>query len=337
MQSTHLQNPSDSLIDRKAKYTCMGCRLKFETADLQRTHFKTEWHLYNLKRKVCKLDLIDLDSFNKIHSAATAASINSSQQLKPQPAIQHNKPPDTVEPQDDDAESEWEDEEVLDGDDLLDEDYDEDEAEAMLARVVKSDTCLFCDKKSNSISSNVIHMNLMHGFFIPEEQYVIDLDGLLEYLGFKVGAGCTCIWCNKQFSTLHGVRLHMVHKDHCKVYFNQEKAVEEFKEFYDYSMQEIIPMKSLSQIELPRRLNKQHSRRVAQHQALGNSDSRALVKAKTSSSSRDLVPKVNGTLQRTSAVYQAKKFNAARAKTLLRIGMTNNNAMRGRLRNQNPI
>lgn len=337
MQSTQTQFLGPNSPEKKGKYTCMGCRLKFETAELQRSHFKTEWHLYNLKRKVCKLEPIDLDSFNKIQSVAT--SMNASQQANiKKPIAQHIKQAEPVAQQDDDdAASEWEDEEVLDEEDLLDEDYDEDEAEEMLARVVKPDTCLFCDKKSNDANSNVIHMNLMHGFFVPEEQYVIDLDGLLEYLGFKVGAGCTCIWCNKQFSSLHGVRLHMLYKDHCKIYFNQDKAVEEFKEFYDYSMQEVIPMKSLSQLELPRRLNRQHLRRVAQHQAIGSSNSKALVKAKSPSTAKELVAKKNGTLLRTSAVYQAKKFNAARAKTLLKIGMTHNNAMRGRLRNQNPI
>lgn len=203
---------------------------------------------------------------------------------------------------------------------------DYDEIEEMLSRVVPRDTCLFCNKQSPNIKNNVTHMNLMHGFFIPEEQYLIDLKGMLEYLGFKVGAGLTCLWCNKQFTSLHGVRLHMLYKDHCKIFFDQQKATDEFKEFYDYSTQEVIPMKPIKDLAIPRR----RSERYNEH--------RALVSAKTYKSKQLIVAQKNPSI--VAGTYQSKsinKFNAQRAKTILRIGMGNNNAMRGRIRQQNPI
>jgi len=36
-------------------YTCFACRVIFEEADTQRAHYKTDWHRYNLKRKVAEL------------------------------------------------------------------------------------------------------------------------------------------------------------------------------------------------------------------------------------------------------------------------------------------
>ena len=33
-------------------YTCITCRVGFRTAELQRNHYKSDWHRYNLKRKV---------------------------------------------------------------------------------------------------------------------------------------------------------------------------------------------------------------------------------------------------------------------------------------------
>lgn len=316
-------SPPSVLIDKKEKYTCMGCRLKFDTAEQQRGHFKTEWHLYNLKRKVCKLEPIDLDSFKMIQQAspnteARPTKINQVQQIE---SGKHRDPYGN----DDGNDSEWEDEDILDDNDLVDEDYDGDEAEEMLARVIKSKTCLFCDKRSADIHKNVAHMNLHHGFFIPEEQYVIDLDGLLEYLGFKVGAGLTCTWCNKQFSTLHGVRLHMLYKDHCKIYFDQDRAVDEFKEFYDYASQEIIPFKTPDQLNLPR---KRKIRRFIDR------NSKELVAARSNLQQSLLL---TGSRQPQFTAKAIKKFNSRRAKQFLRIGMTNNNAMRGRLRQQNPI
>lgn len=304
----------------------MGCRLKFDTAEQQRSHFKTEWHLYNLKRKVCKLDPIDLDSFRTIQQASPKNEVRPKQIMQIVVSKQSVKEDDELDKCDDNGDdSEWEDEDVLDDDDLLDEDYDGDEAAEMLARVVKIDTCLFCDKKSANIHKNIAHMNLHHGFFIPEEQYVIDLDGLLEYLGFKVGAGLTCIWCNKQFSTLHGVRLHMLYKDHCKIYYDQDRAVDEFKEFYDYANQEIIPLKTPDQLDLPRR---------RQIRRLTDRNPKALVKARLDLQ-QSLV--LAGNRLPSITAKAIKKFNSRRAKEFLKIGMTNNNAMRGRLRQQNPI
>ena len=36
-------------------YTCFACRVMFDVADAQRAHYKTDWHRYNLKRKVAEL------------------------------------------------------------------------------------------------------------------------------------------------------------------------------------------------------------------------------------------------------------------------------------------
>ena len=32
-------------------YTCITCRVGFRTAELQRNHYKSDWHRYNLKLK----------------------------------------------------------------------------------------------------------------------------------------------------------------------------------------------------------------------------------------------------------------------------------------------
>lgn len=286
------------------KYTCLCCRIKFDSVNLQRDHFKTDWHLYNLKRRVCNLEPIELDGFLEIQAAAPRIAIPKEPNSKPQSIISEE------------SEDDWEE---IDAEELLDEDYDEDEAEEMLARVVKSDTCLFCAKISKNIDLNIRHM-ADHGFYIPEERYLIDAEGLLEYLGFKVGAGATCLWCDKQFKTLHGVRLHMMYKDHCKIMYDQDKAVDEFKEFYDYSSQEKIEMKPLNQLVVVKRRPKRP-------------EDRQLATTSASSTSKDLVAAKKSLVIANSH----KKFNAYRAKIILRTGMANNNTMRGRLRQQNPI
>lgn len=46
-----------------AGFTCNSCAVRFVSADLQRQHMKTEWHRYNLKRRVSGLPLISSDVF----------------------------------------------------------------------------------------------------------------------------------------------------------------------------------------------------------------------------------------------------------------------------------
>lgn len=321
---------------KQNKYTCICCRIKFDSADLQRGHFKTEWHSYNLKRRVCNLDPIDLDSFVTIQAAAPPKSDDQistfEESVKDLPIDINAASTIITEDDDDDEDGDWEE---IDGEEMVDlfslyRTLDDEEKAALAetsGTVIRPNTCLFCDKKSPNTGSNVTHMNLMHSFFIPEEQYLIDLDGLMEYLCWKVGAIATCLWCSKQFSTVHGARLHMIYKEHCKIYYDQDKALEEFGEFYDYSTQEHIRMKPLNELAIP----KKRSERRAEHNQL--------VKSKSSrSDSKQLVAK--GNLAMVPGSYQAKNiklFNAYKAKILLRTGMANNNTMRGRLRQQNPM
>ena len=41
-----------SFIFRMEEFRCVTCRVKFNEALMHREHFKSDWHLYNLKRKV---------------------------------------------------------------------------------------------------------------------------------------------------------------------------------------------------------------------------------------------------------------------------------------------
>ena len=43
--------------------------------------------------------------------------------------------------------------------------------------------CLFCPMVSDSLEDNVQHMSAAHSFFIPDMEYLSDLEGLVQYLG----------------------------------------------------------------------------------------------------------------------------------------------------------
>ena len=46
-------------------YTCITCRVAFADADLQRGHYKTDWHRYNLKRKVAEMPPVTAENFQE--------------------------------------------------------------------------------------------------------------------------------------------------------------------------------------------------------------------------------------------------------------------------------
>lgn len=45
-------------------YTCNSCQIQFSKSEDQRDHMKSEWHRYNLKRRVAQLPAISEDLFN---------------------------------------------------------------------------------------------------------------------------------------------------------------------------------------------------------------------------------------------------------------------------------
>lgn len=43
--------------------------------------------------------------------------------------------------------------------------------------------CLFCSHHSKSLMKNLSHMTKVHSFFIPDVEFLVDLKGLIRYLG----------------------------------------------------------------------------------------------------------------------------------------------------------
>jgi pre-60S factor REI1 len=98
--------------------------------------------------------------------------------------------------------------------------------------------CLFCSNVAGSLADNLSHMSIAHSFFIPDADYLIDIAGLVAYLGEKMAIGNVCIYCNeksREFKTLGAVRKHMVGKSHCKIAYDSENDRLEVSDFYDFS------------------------------------------------------------------------------------------------------
>ncbi|ESZ95084.1 hypothetical protein SBOR_4539 [Sclerotinia borealis F-4128] len=99
---------------------------------------------------------------------------------------------------------------------------------------VSTSRCLFCNEDSADTSANVAHMERIHGMFIPEKQYLVDLEGLIAFLHEKIYEDHECLGCGKLKQSIFGLQTHMRDKRHCKIRYATEAEQIEIGEHYDF-------------------------------------------------------------------------------------------------------
>ncbi len=55
-------------------YTCNSCAVAFRNSDAQRTHMRSDWHRYNLKRRLAELPAVSSEDYNNKVIAAQAST-----------------------------------------------------------------------------------------------------------------------------------------------------------------------------------------------------------------------------------------------------------------------
>lgn len=309
-----LQKPP---LSQTHPYTCNACQVAFRNNDQQRTHYHTDWHQYNVKRKVASLPPLSSETFaekvlsaqasnrlererasfekncsacNKVYYSQNAyanhlgsmrhkqnassglnnlraggnafngtgksgrviddkdetASVVSSTFSLGDP-VATTVEVDAIQNQSHrDKESEIADAEfanVVKGLKISD-DAQKKDTTAPSGEEVKAseeeptelalEACLYCSYVSPSLELNVSHMTKAHGLFIPERSFLVDLEGLIRYLGKKLLLGNQCLYCNKTKGGLEGVRTHMKDKGHTMLGFESEEQQVELGQFYDF-------------------------------------------------------------------------------------------------------
>ncbi|EGS19931.1 uncharacterized protein CTHT_0044240 [Thermochaetoides thermophila DSM 1495] len=95
-------------------------------------------------------------------------------------------------------------------------------------------TCVFCNYESPTPQLNASHMERIHGMFIPEKQYLVDLEGLLKHLWEKVFRYNECLTCGKMKVNVFAIQTHMRDKSHYHIPYTTEEEQLEIGEFYDF-------------------------------------------------------------------------------------------------------
>ncbi|EIM19249.1 hypothetical protein E3Q22_00495 [Wallemia mellicola] len=203
------------------KFTCQGCGLAFQMAEDQRNHFKSDLHRYNMKRRVTGLPPISSEQFKQKFEDSTAAK-PTVVQSKPNHIKEKNYNPTKVankQPEDVKIQPELTEEEIYN--------------ERMKNRLSSLD-CLFSSHKSSTVEENVRFMEHNFSFYIPDRDFIQNLDGLVQYLADKISIGHTCLFCNKSFTSLESIRKHMLDKSHNKIAYELEEDRDEISDYYDF-------------------------------------------------------------------------------------------------------
>ncbi|KAJ7497161.1 C2H2 type zinc-finger-domain-containing protein [Mycena latifolia] len=258
-------------------FTCLSCTIAFLSAEDQRTHYRSDHHRYNMKRRIASLPPVSAELFNqkvldrRIETAIMSSPKGSyceacnktyttenayrshinSKKHKEIEAKAKLSPPQVVPEEVASAPVEIETLEtvpeiqpkvvslVVDGD-ASDNEVNQtiDEKIAAARARLSPNACLFCPHESSLLDDNLTHMSTAHSFFIPDAEYLIDIQGLISYLGEKIAVGNVCIYCNgkgKEFRTLEATRKHMLDKSHCKIAYDSENDRLEISDFYDFT------------------------------------------------------------------------------------------------------
>lgn len=93
--------------------------------------------------------------------------------------------------------------------------------------------CLFCNSASQTLSHNFVHMFQAHGTFIPEQERLINPQGLVIHLSQQVSQFHECISCGSTKTTTSGVQSHMIDRGHCMLSFDLDPLL---KSFWDFSI-----------------------------------------------------------------------------------------------------
>jgi pre-60S factor REI1 len=95
--------------------------------------------------------------------------------------------------------------------------------------------CPFDSHISTTPTTNLHYMKTHYSFFLPDYEYITDLEGFLGYCNEKVRWGTTCLYCQKSFTSAEGTVKHMRDKRHCKILYETGVDMEEYDVFYDFT------------------------------------------------------------------------------------------------------
>jgi pre-60S factor REI1 len=240
-----------------ACYTAPG--VTFSGRDELQEHYRSDWHRYNLKRKVANLLPVRKEDFERRRdealAMANAKKVAKTAHLKSGKAerkaekklrAKKDKPTKqlagTVKAQNEGeakpaAQTSIFQPEVSGEDAPVVADMDAEAYPEVSETPPEIDLrdSIFDNYRSEDMEANLVYMHKNFGFFLPDAEYLTDPEGMLEWCSKKVKHGRLCLCCGRMFKGYQACQQHMIDSSHCKLAYDDDEDLEEFEDFYDYS------------------------------------------------------------------------------------------------------
>ncbi|KAF2849791.1 hypothetical protein T440DRAFT_398760 [Plenodomus tracheiphilus IPT5] len=226
------------MASKPRMFPCNTCSITFTTSELQRSHMRQSWHIYNLRRRVAELPAVSEGEYDAqaggeedVHrpkfstEPRTTLSPPHIAHIKSTPISNHAPLP-----------------------------------EVEISTEVPLTQCLFCPTSSPSLTTNIDHMSTMHGLFIPSQDRLYDLDSFFGYLATIVFEYNECLYCGIARVTVEGVQTHMRYRGHCMLNlhtgselldFWETKNFEEDEEEQEEEEKTVVVKLSKTEMRLP--------------------------------------------------------------------------------------
>mmetsp|Transcript_17078 Transcript_17078/g.21279 ORF Transcript_17078/g.21279 Transcript_17078/m.21279 type:complete len:332 (-) Transcript_17078:325-1320(-) len=233
----------------------------FATREELAKHYKSDWHRYNLKRKEAGLAPVTEDDFNARLEAAMALRKeregrelrDGKDHLKDKTKNRKTKKEAVVTDDEDKVDApkndggatggsggEMKNEAMeVENDNGDDDDDDDDETSDKMDTEeappeINPLQSLFDNTTHCTLAENLEYMHQKYDFFIPDREYLEDVEGFVGYCAEKIKLGQVCLYCQKGFKSYSAVQRHMIAKSHCKVRYEAGVDLQEFEDFYDF-------------------------------------------------------------------------------------------------------
>ena len=206
---------------------CNTCKAAFSGIEKVKDHYRSDWHILNSKRRannlapLSKADFKVVAKTQSVKKPVPAKIISQDFTLQSAPIIipaSGNSGTSSSS-------------EAMDTNFAQSEEEEEDIEELPLGPNIS----IFDNKEFDTVDECVSYMALTFGFFIPDIEYMTDLEGFLGYLGEKVKLGGLCLCCQKQCKPGRPCQNHMRDSSHCKIAFEEGIDMDEYEDFYDYT------------------------------------------------------------------------------------------------------
>lgn len=214
---------------------CSNCELTFKTQIEHKVHYKSDFHAYNLKRRMVNLSAISHEDFEK-NLQRYKTSIKKETDFKKKEKNNYcqvcYKNFKSIETYRQHLKSKKHSVNEKNKKNII----KKDKISISDTALKNPNICLFCNLKFENEEKNFSHMKKKHSFFICDETNCISKIDIIKILAEKIFVNFECIFCNivkdKNFKSFGDVQKHMTDVGHCMM--NQDDFGE-FKKFYDYA------------------------------------------------------------------------------------------------------